>query len=568
MCGILTVLDLKGDPVELRKLALNRVKRLRHRGPDWSGVWADDKAIICHERLSIVDVTHGAQPLVDAGTGRVLAVNGEIYNHLELRANKLSRPHVFKTESDCEPLLYLYDEHGPEFVKLLNGIFAFVIYDPRDGDFFIARDHIGINPLYWGRDGKGTLFVSSELKAIHDVCPKVEVFPPGHYYRAAEGKLTKWYDPEWARPGVIPRKTTGPAEVRAALEAAVKRQLMCDVPYGLLISGGVDSSIIAAIAAKHSERRVETGEKEKAWWPRIHSFSVGLPGSPDVKYAKLVADAIGSQHHEIEFTVQEGMDALSDVIWHLETFDVTTIRAATPMYLMARKIKAMGIKMILSGEGADEIFGGYLYFHKAPNAEEFHEELVRKLGALHLYDCLRANKAMSAWGVEARVPFLDPEFLEVAMHMDPETKMIHKAPAGSPPGSGRIEKQVLREAFDGWIPKEVLWRQKEQFSDGVGYSWIDSLKARAETEVSDSAMANAVHRFPVKTPTTKEAYWYRSMFEEHFPNPTAVDLVPDGPSIACSSPTAVKWDAAWASMADPSGRSVAGVHEDAVKQKK
>jgi len=556
MCGILTVLDLKGDPVELRKLALNRVKRIRHRGPDWSGVWADDRAIICHERLSIVDVTHGAQPLVDAGTGRVLAVNGEIYNHRELRASKLAKAHEFRTESDCEPLLYLYDEHGPEFVKMLNGIFAFVIYDPRDGDFFIARDHMGINPLYWGRDGKGNLFVASELKAIHDLCPKVEVFPPGHYYRAKEGRLVKWYEPGWAKQGHIPRGRQGGAEIREALEAAVRRQLMCDVPYGLLISGGLDSSVIAAIAARHAEKRVESGEREKAWWPRIHSFSVGLPGAPDTRYARLVAEAIGSQHHEIEFTVQEAIDALPDVIWHLETYDVTTLRAGTPMYLMARKIKAMGIKMVLSGEGSDEIFGGYLYFHKAPNAEEFHEELVRKLGALHLYDCLRANKAMSAWGVEARVPFLDPEFMEVAMGMDPERKMIDAK-------AGRIEKQVLREAFEGWIPKEVLWRQKEQFSDGVGYSWIDSLKARAETEVSDSDLANAPHRFPLKTPSTKEAYWYRTMFEEHFPNPQAADLVPAGPSIACSSPTAVKWDAAWAAMADPSGRAVAGVHEDA-----
>jgi asparagine synthase (glutamine-hydrolysing) len=564
VCGILTVLDLKGDRTELRKLALNRVKRLRHRGPDWSGTWSDERAIICHERLAIVDLSHGAQPIVDADTGRVLAVNGEIYNHRELRATKLSRPHPFQTESDCEPLLYLYDEHGPEFVKLLNGIFAFVIYDPRDGDFLIARDHIGINPLYWGRDGEGNLWVSSELKAIHDVCPRVEVFPPGHYYRGAEARLVKWYGPEWARPGVVPRGAGGPAAIRGALEGAVKRQLMCDVPYGLLISGGVDSSIIAAIAARHAEKRIESGEVEKAWWPRLHSFSVGLRGAPDLAKARLVAEAIGSQHHEIEFTVQEGLDAIHDVIWQIETFDVTSIRASTPMYLMARKIKAMGIKMILSGEGADEIFGGYLYFHKAPNAVEFHEELVRKLGALHLYDCNRANKAMASWGVEARVPFLDPEFLELAMGIDPELKMIRKAGSGG--GRGRMEKHILREAFDGWIPDHVLWRQKEQFSDGVGYSWIDSLKAHAEKEVSDSAMANARHRFPVKTPVSKEAYWYRSIFAEHFPDPSAVDLVPDGPSIACSSPTAIRWDAAWASLADPSGRAVADVHVDAPKR--
>ncbi len=556
MCGIFTVLDIKGNPVELRKLAINRVKRIRHRGPDWSGVYSDKRAVICHERLAIVDVTHGAQPLVDRGTGRVLSVNGEIYNHLELRARHLKKPHEFQTASDCEPILYLYDELGPDFVKLMNGIFAFVIYDPRDGDFFIARDHIGINPLYWGRDGEGTLFVASEVKALYDVCPKVEVFPPGHYYKGSEGKLVKWYEPAWAAPGRIPSEEADPEVLREALVSAVKRQLMCDVPYGLLISGGVDSSIIAAVAAKFSEKRVESGDTERAWWPRMHSFSVGLPGAPDTKYARKVAEFIGSQHHEIEFTVQEALDAIPDVIYHLETFDVTTIRAGTPMYLMSRVIKSMGIKMVLSGEGSDEIFGGYLYFHKAPNPVEFHEELVRKLSLLHLYDCLRANKAMTAWGVEARVPFLDPEFLEVAMNIDPKHKMIRK-------DEGRMEKYILRKAFDGWVPDEVLWRQKEQFSDGVGYSWIDSIKAHAEKEVSDSAMANARHRFPVKTPPTKEAYWFRTIFEEHFKNPSAVDLVPDGPSIACSTPTAIRWDAEWAKLADPSGRAVRGVHDKA-----
>ena len=556
MCGIFTVLDIKGNPIELRKLAINRVKRIRHRGPDWSGVYSDNKAVICHERLAIVDVVHGAQPLVDKGTGRVLSVNGEIYNHLELREKYLKKPHDFQTASDCEPILYLYDELGPDFVKLMNGIFAFVIYDPRDGDFFIARDHIGINPLYWGRDGEGNLFVSSEMKALFDVCPKVEIFPPGHYYKGSEGKLVKWYNPSWATPGKIPSEEADLEKLRDSLVAAVKRQLMSDVPFGLLISGGVDSSIVASIAAKFSEKRVESGDTERAWWPRMHSFSVGLPGAPDTKYARLVADYIGSQHHEIEFTVQEALDAIPDVIYHLETFDVTTIRAGTPMYLMSRVIKSMGIKMVLSGEGSDEIFGGYLYFHKAPNPTEFHEELVRKLSMLHLYDCLRANKAMCAWGVEARVPFLDPEFLNVAMNIDPKHKMIRK-------DEGRIEKYILRKAFDGWIPKEVLWRQKEQFSDGVGYSWIDSIKAYAEKEISDSVMANARYRFPVKTPPTKEAYWFRTIFEEHFKNPSAVDLIPDGPSIACSTPTAIRWDAAWANMADPSGRAVHGVHDKA-----
>jgi asparagine synthase (glutamine-hydrolysing) len=561
MCGIFTITEIKGDASKLRKRAISHVKRLRHRGPDWSGVYSDSKAVICHERLAIVDINHGAQPLVDSLTGRVLAVNGEIYNHRALRSEKLKKPHEFKTDSDCEPLLYLYDEYGPDFLNDLNGIFAFVIYDPKDGDYFIARDHIGINPLYWGRDGEGNLYVASEMKALHDICTKVEVFPPGHYYKGSEGKLVQWYKPNWAEPGFIPEKPADLDALREALVAAVKRQLMCDVPYGLLISGGVDSSIIAAVAAKYAERRVETDGTEQAWWPRIHSFSVGLPDAPDTKYAKKVAEYIGCQHHEINFTIQEAIDSLPDVIYHLETFDVTTIRAGTPMYLMTRKIKAMGIKMILSGEGSDEIFGGYLYFHKAPNRVEFHEELVRKLSMLHLYDCLRANKVTAAWGVEARVPFLDPEFLQVAMNIDPEDKMIHRAPPGQDAKDGRMEKHILRKAFDGWVPDEILWRQKEQFSDGVGYSWIDSLKAYAEKEVSDSAMANAAYRFPNKTPQTKEAYLYRSIFEEHFKNPSCADLVPDGPSIACSTPTAIRWDAAWANLADPSGRAVRGVHD-------
>jgi len=561
MCGIFTITEIKGDASKLRKRAISHVKRLRHRGPDWSGVYSDSKAVICHERLAIVDINHGAQPLIDSLTGRVLAVNGEIYNHRALRSDKLKKPHEFKTDSDCEPLLYLYDEYGPDFLNDLNGIFAFVIYDPKDGDYFIARDHIGINPLYWGRDGEGNLYVASEMKALHDICTKVEVFPPGHYYKGSEGKLVQWYRPNWAEPGFIPEKPADLDALREALVAAVKRQLMCDIPYGLLISGGVDSSIVAAVAAKYAERRVETDGAEQAWWPRIHSFSVGLPDAPDTKYAKKVAEYIGCQHHEINFTIQEAIDALPDVIYHLETYDVTTIRAGTPMYLMTRKIKAMGIKMILSGEGSDEIFGGYLYFHKAPNRVEFHEELVRKLSMLHLYDCLRANKVTAAWGVEARVPFLDPEFLQVAMNIDPADKMIRRAAPGQDPKEGRMEKHILRKAFDGWVPDEILWRQKEQFSDGVGYSWIDSLKAYAEKEVSDSAMANAAYRFPSKTPQSKEAYLYRSIFEEHFKNPSCAELVPDGPSIACSTPTAIRWDAAWASLADPSGRAVRGVHD-------
>lgn len=552
MCGILALLDLASDPQQLRRDALTLVKKVRHRGPDWSGVYSDEHAILCHERLAIVDVMSGAQPLVDKKNGSVLAVNGEIYNHIELRQNELKQEHEFQTQSDCEVLLYLYDEYGAEFLNKINGIFAFVLYDNARKTYLIARDHIGIVPLYMGWDQNGTLYVASELKAIVDVCKVIEEFPPGHYYLGSEKKFVRYYQPSWDRTDVLPSVPSTQPLLSEALEAAVRRQLMCDVPYGVLISGGVDSSLVSALAAKLSARRVESQGREPAWWPQLHSFSVGLKDSPDLKMARKVADHIGSTHHEINFTVQEGLDAISDVIYHLETFDITTIRAATPMYLMARKIRAMGIKMILSGEGADEVFGGYLYFHKAPNAQEFHEELLRKLSMLHKYDCLRANKAMSAWGIEARVPFLDKEFLDVAMSIRTEDKMC---------GHGKIEKFVLRDAFRGLIPDEILWRQKEQFSDGVGYSWIDSLKAFANAEVSDSMLANARHRFPEKTPQTKEGYWYRSIFESHFKNPAAVRLIPDGPSVACSTPTAIKWDQAFAQMADPSGRAVRGVHQ-------
>lgn len=551
MCGILALLELAGDPQQLRKDALSLVKKIRHRGPDWSGVYSDDHAILCHERLAIVDVMSGAQPLVDQTTGAVLAVNGEIYNHVELRNQELAKVHDFQTQSDCEVLLYLYDEYGAEFLNKINGIFAFVLYDKVRGTYLIARDHIGIVPLYMGWDQHGTLYVSSELKAIVDVCKVVEEFPPGHYYTGQEKKFIRYYEPKWDRTDVLPSVPATAEMLSGALEAAIRRQLMCDVPYGVLISGGVDSSLVSALAAKLSARRVESDGKEPAWWPQLHSFSVGLKDSPDLKMARKVADHIGSTHHEINFTVQEGLDAISDVIYHLETFDITTIRAATPMYLMARKIRAMGIKMILSGEGADEVFGGYLYFHKAPNAQEFHEELLRKLSMLHKYDCLRANKAMSAWGIEARVPFLDKEFLDVAMSLRTADKMC---------GNGKIEKFILRDAFRGLIPDEILWRQKEQFSDGVGYSWIDSLKAFANAEVSDAMLASARHRFPEKTPTTKEGFWYRSIFEGHFRNPAAIRLIPDGPSVACSTPTAIKWDQAFAQMADPSGRAVRDVH--------
>ena len=551
MCGILAILDIKGDAAGLRGRGLSLVKRLRHRGPDWSGVYSDKNGILFHERLSIVDIEHGAQPLLDRRSGRVLSVNGEIYNHEELRG-RLAKTHEFQTASDCEPILYLYDEFGPESVSMLSGIFAFALYDPKAGDYLIARDPIGVVPLYWGRDEKGNLYVASELKAISEVCRGAEEFPPGHYYLGKAKKLVKYYSPSWAAAGALPSAPLDLEALRAALESAVKRQLMCDVPYGVLVSGGLDSSLIAAIASKFKEKRIEDSGRTQAWWPRLHTFSVGLAGSPDLKMAAKVAGFIGSAHHEIHFTEQEGLDAVPDVIYQLETFDITTIRAATPMYLMARKIKAMGIKMVLSGEGADEVFGGYLYFHKAPDARELHEETVRKLALLHKYDCLRANKATAAWGVEARVPFLDREFLETAMNIDPREKMCV-------PGV-RMEKWILRKAFEGYLPEEVLWRQKEQFSDGVGYGWIDSLKARAEAEVSDKQLEAAAYRFPVKTPLTKEGYLYRSIFESHFPNPEAAKLVPDGPSIACSTPTAIRWDAAWAGKADPSGRAVTDVH--------
>ena len=554
MCGILALLELSEDWQKLRRDSLALVKKLRHRGPDWSGVYSDENAILCHERLAIVDVMSGAQPLVNNKTGAVLAVNGEIYNHVELAANHLSGNHEFQTKSDCEVLLYLYEEHGPEFLNLINGIFAFVLYDKERNTYLIARDHIGIIPLYMGRDAHGTLYVASEMKAIADVCKVIEEFPPGHWYSSVEKKFVKYYKPEWDRVDVLPSVSSSNEMLSNALESAVRRQLMCDVPYGVLISGGVDSSVISALAAKLSSRRVESQGQERAWWPQLHSFSVGLIDSPDLKMARKVANHIGSTHHEINFTVQEGIDAISDVIYHLETFDITTIRAATPMYLMARKIRAMGIKMILSGEGADEVFGGYLYFHKAPNAQEFHEELLRKLSMLHKYDCLRANKAMAAWGIEARVPFLDKEFLDTAMSIDPSDKMC---------GHGKIEKFILRDAFKGLVPEEILWRQKEQFSDGVGYSWIDSLKAHAEKEISDTMLKNARHRFPEKTPQTKEGMWYRSIFEGHFKNPAAIQLIPDGPSVACSTPTAIKWDKAFSQMADPSGRAVRDVHQSA-----
>ncbi|MBL0209637.1 MAG: asparagine synthase B [Holophagaceae bacterium] len=561
MCGLVTILNIdptRSNSGELRKLALGMAKKIRHRGPDWSGIYSDARAILAHERLSIVDVEHGAQPLVDTLKGCVLAVNGEIYNHKDLRRG-LKHEHDFQTASDCEVILYLYDELPPkEFLNRMNGIFGFVLYDPKRETFLIARDPIGVIPLYVGWDRQDNLFVASEMKALVGHCERIREVPPGHYYlgHEADKGFQRYYEPKWAEPGFYPSDPYDPAKLRKALEDAVHRQLMCDVPYGVLISGGVDSSIVASIAARFRQKRVEEDDKAPAWWPQIHSFAVGLEGAPDLGPARKVADHIGAIHHEIHFTVQEGLDALSDVIYHLETFDVTSIRASTPMYLMMRKIRAMGIKMILSGEGADEIFGGYLYFHKAPDGHALHDETVQKLQKLHLYDCLRANKSSAAWGVEARVPFLDREFLDVAMMLDPELKLPRNAKREKP-----IEKYLLRNAFDGTIPDEILWRQKEQFSDGVGYAWINGLKAHAEHEISDSMMRGAHERFPVKTPETKEAYLYRQLFEHHFPSATAVNCVPFERSVACSTATALLWDEAFQKMADPSGRAVMDVHE-------
>ncbi len=555
MCSIFGIFELAPAADSLRSTALEQSRLLRHRGPDWSGIYTHDKAILAHERLAIVDVMTGAQPLKSPSGSLALAVNGEIYNHRELK-EALPQSFAFQTASDCEVILALYEQNDDpgHWLDQLEGMFAFALYDADADRYLIARDHIGIIPLYYGYDEDGQLFVASEMKALMAVCSRVETFPPGHYLDSQQGaKPIRYYRRDWMAIDTQPAQPIEPKDIRQALESSVKSHLMTDVPYGVLLSGGLDSSVISALTQKHAARRVEDHELSQAWWPRLHSFSIGLPGSPDLAAAKKVADHLGTVHHGFEFTLQEGLDALPEVIYHLETYDVTTIRASTPMYLMARKIRAMGIKMVLSGEGADEVFGGYLYFHKAPNAVEFHEETVRKLDRLHLFDCLRANKAMAAWGVEARVPFLDKAFLDTAMRMDPGQKMITE---------GRIEKHILREAFNGYLPDEILWRQKEQFSDGVGYSWIDGIRDFAEDQITDQKLANAAHRFPVNTPTTKEAYLFRRIFEEHFPLASAADTVPWGKSVACSSPEAMAWDEAFQNMVDPSGRAIAGVHED------
>ena len=553
MGGIIGILKIKEQSRQLRAKALKMSAKIRHRGPDWSGIHVGKTAILAHERLSIVDPTSGRQPLFGPDRQQVLAVNGEIYNHQDIRKRFEGR-YEFQTGSDCEVILPLYREKGVHFLEELSGIFAFALYDEEKDDFLIARDPIGVIPLYIGYDADGTVYVASELKALEGQCERYEPFLPGHYYLGSEGKMVRWYHREWFEYEAVKDNESSVESVRDALEAAVKRQLMCDVPYGVLLSGGLDSSVISAIAQKYSSRRVETGDTQGAWWPQLHSFAVGLKGAPDLSKAAEVARHIGTVHHEINYTIEEGIDALRDVIYYIETYDVTTVRASTPMYLLARVIKSMGIKMVLSGEGADEVFGGYLYFHKAPDARAFHEETVRKLGKLHLYDCLRANKSLSAWGVEGRVPFLDKEFLDVAMRLNPASKMC--------PGS-TIEKKIVREAFSDMLPESVAWRQKEQFSDGVGYSWIDTLKAMTAAAVSDEDMAHAAERFPINPPRNKEEYYYRSIFEEHFPSKSAAMCVPSVPSVACSTAEALAWDKAFQNMNEPSGRAVKGVHQSA-----
>ena len=553
MCGIVCAFDLKEKTEVLRPQLLEMSKKIRHRGPDWSGIFSNEKAILAHERLAIVDPSSGKQPLVSEDKKLILAANGEIYNHRELR-KQFEGVYNFQTASNCEVILALYKEKRETFLDELNGIFGFALYDVEKDTYFIARDHMGIIPLYIGWDEKGTFYVASELKALEGICTKIELFPPGHYVSSKDGIYKKWYSRDWMEFDAVKENESSIDKIHDALEAAVHRQLMSDVPYGVLLSGGLDSSIISAITKKYATKRIESDDAQAAWWPQLHSFSVGLDGSPDLIAAQKVADHIGTIHHEIKFTIQEGLDAIKDVIYKLETYDITTIRASTPMYLMARVIKSMGVKMMLSGEGADELFGGYLYFHKAPNAEEFHKETVRKLDKLHMYDCLKANKSLAAWGIEGRVPFLDKEFMDVAMQIKPKDKMIN---------GERMEKWVLRKAFEKYLPESVAWRQKEQFSDGVGYDWIDSLKEVVNAEISDEQLANANYKFPIQTPTSKEEYYYRSIFAEHFPSAAAALCVPQEPSITCSSKIALEWDESFKNQNEPSGRAIKMVHEDA-----
>jgi len=576
MCGIVAILNVKEQTLGLRQKALKMSQKIRHRGPDWSGIYCGGSAILAHERLSIVDPESGGQPLYSPDRKQVLAVNGEIYNHQEIRRHYVGK-YEFQTGSDCEVILALYREKGIDFLEDLNGIFAFVLYDEERDEFLIARDPIGVIPLYIGYDSDGTVYVASELKALEGQCERYEPFLPGHYYWSVSPGMKRYYRRDWMQYDAVKDNPASVTAIHNALEVAVKRQLMSDVPYGVLLSGGLDSSVISAIAEKYAAMRIEDNSQTKAYWPRLHSFAVGLKGAPDLAKARLVADHIGTVHHEINYTIQEGLDAIRDVIYYIETYDVTTVRASTPMYLLARVIKSMGIKMVLSGEGADEIFGGYLYFHKAPSAKDFHEETVRKLGKLYLYDCLRANKSLAAWGVEGRVPFLDKEFLDVAMRTNPRAKMTAplsapegativsragtiEAPSGAV-GGAWIEKRILREAFADMLPAEVAWRQKEQFSDGVGYSWIDTLKDITSKAVTDEQMAHAAERFPINPPKNKEEYYYRSIFAEHFPSDSAAKSVPSEASVACSTAIALEWDTAFRNMNDPSGRAVKGVHE-------
>ena len=627
MCGFVGAFDLTsgGQPLaeglkeELRAQVLEMSKRIRHRGPDWSGVYTGDNAILSHERLSIVDPLSGKQPLVSDDEKIILAANGEIYNHKEIRA-RFEGKYSFRTGSDCEVIIPLYKKYREtgDFSKMieeLSGIFAFALYDSEHDVYLIARDEIGVIPLYQGWDKAGRYYVASELKALEGDCQTIEEFPNGHYLYSGGESLplapkpsrsttrsckqdeslrfvglsatpsagetpatppnpVRWYKRDWETYENVknsPRATDDKGEVinpsviekvRNGLEAAVKSQLMSDVPYGVLLSGGLDSSIIAAITQKYSKKRVESDSRESAWWPQLHSFAVGLEGSPDLIAAKKAADYIGTVHHEVHFTIQEALDALPDVIYHIETYDITTVRASTPMYLLARVIKSMGIKMVLSGEGSDELFGGYLYFHKAPNAQEFHEELVRKMSKLHLYDCLRANKSLMAWGVEGRVPFLDKDFIDIAMGLNPGDKMNIRLPDGNQ----RMEKWILRKAFEDMLPENIAWRQKEQFSDGVGYNWIDTLKKITEEKVSDAEFARRENRFPVNPPKTKEEYYYREIYSRLFPSDSAARCVPHEAGVACSTAKALEWDAAWKNMDEPSGRAIGGVHNDAYRK--
>ncbi len=554
MCGIVSIFNIQQQTSKLRQKALRMSQKIRHRGPDWSGIYCGKTAILAHERLSIVDPESGKQPLFSIDGKQILAVNGEIYNHKEIR-KLYEGKYAFQTGSDCEVILALYRDKGIDFLEDISGIFAFALYDEENDSFLIARDQIGVIPLYIGYDSDGKVYVASELKALEGQCERYEPFLPGHYYWSKDPGMKRWYKRDWFDYDAVKDNPASSEDIRQALRNAVKKQMMSDVPYGVLLSGGLDSSVISAITQSYSERRIEDNSQTKAWWPRLHSFAVGLKGAPDLAKARMVADHIGTVHHEINYTIQEGLDAIRDVIYFIETYDVTTVRASTPMYLLARVIKSMGIKMVLSGEGADEIFGGYLYFHKAPSAEEFHKETVRKLSKLYLYDCLRANKSLAAWGVEGRVPFLDKEFLDVEMRTNPAAKMC--------PGK-TMEKRIVREAFSDMLPEEIVWRQKEQFSDGVGYSWIDTLKKMTEELVTDEQMAHAAERFPINTPMCKEEYYYRSIFEEHFPSESAARSVPHEASVACSTAIALEWDEAWKNMNEPSGRAVAGVHNSAI----